>query len=100
MGAEIDLLSLQELYDVLENYQELVNLVYDWEFVMSRDLIYYEWTELPQDLCVTLLISIMIVCNHNSKHFPPMLMLKIVQQKVSSSTRVVVFPTPRHFHER
>ena len=34
---------MQELYDILENRQELVNLVYDWE------PIYYEWKELPED---------------------------------------------------
>ena len=47
--AETDLLSLQELYDILENRQELVNLVYNWEFAMSCEPIYYEWKELPED---------------------------------------------------
>ena len=47
--AEMDLLLLQELYDILENRQELVNLVYNWEFAMSCEPIYYEWKELPED---------------------------------------------------
>ena len=47
--AEIDLLSLQEVYDVLENRAEIMNLVFEWEFLLSCDPIYYEWYELPED---------------------------------------------------
>ena len=50
--AETGLLSLQELYDVLENCQELQYLVYEWKFVRVRNPIYYESTELPEGLDV------------------------------------------------
>ena len=26
-----------------------MNLVYDWEFVLSRNPVHYEWYELPED---------------------------------------------------
>ena len=44
--TEIDLLSLQ---DVLENRQQLVSLVCEWQFVMSSNPISYEWYELPEN---------------------------------------------------
>ena len=47
--AEMDLLNVQEVYDILENCQQLVNLAYDWEFVLFRNPVYYKWCELPED---------------------------------------------------
>ena len=47
--AEMDLLSLQEVCDVLVNRQSLVNLVYAWEFELSRNPLHCGWCVLPED---------------------------------------------------
>ena len=40
------------MYDVLEICWQLENLLYDWEFVLSRNAVHYEWYELTEDSAV------------------------------------------------
>ena len=41
-----------EVYEILENCQKLVNLVYEREFLLSLNPVHYEWYKLPEDSCV------------------------------------------------